>query len=205
MGREDVIYHIFAYILFGLVFLLCAYPFYYLLICTISDNKLVDLGKVYLYPKGIHFDNYIKVFQTNNLLNAAKISLIRVIVGTGLQLLVTSYMAYFFTKTAMWGRKFWYRMVIATMYFSAGMIPVYLNLKMLGMVNSFAVYVIPGMLNVYNMVLVKTSIEAMPQELEESAYMDGGRISDKIILHCITSSKTDFGNGWNVCCCCTLE
>lgn len=173
MGREDVIYHIFAYILFGLVFLLCAYPFYYLLICTISDNKLVDLGKVYLYPKGIHFDNYIKVFQTNNLLNAAKISLIRVIVGTGLQLLVTSYMAYFFTKTAMWGRKFWYRMVIATMYFSAGMIPVYLNLKMLGMVNSFAVYVIPGMLNVYNMVLVKTSIEAMPQELEESAYMDG--------------------------------
>ncbi len=173
MGREDVIYHIFAYIMFGLVFLLCAYPFYYLLICTISDNKLVDLGKVYLYPKGIHFDNYIKVFRTNNLLNAAKISLIRVIVGTGLQLLVTSYMAYFFTKTAMWGRKFWYRMVIATMYFSAGMIPVYLNLKMLGMVNSFAVYVIPGMLNVYNMVLVKTSIEAMPQELEESAYMDG--------------------------------
>lgn len=173
MTREEIIYHIFAYIIFGLIFLICAYPFYYLLICTISDNKLVDLGKILLYPKGIHFDNYIKIFETNNLLNSAKVSLIRVVVGTGLQLLVTSYMAYFFTKTEMWGRKFWYRMVVATMYFSAGMIPIYLNNKMLGMVNSFAIYVIPGMLNVYNMVLIKTSIESMPAELEESAYLDG--------------------------------
>ena len=172
-GREEAIYNFFAYILFGLVFLICAYPFYYLLICTISDNKLVDLGKIVLYPKGIHFDNYVKIFRTNNLLNSVKISVIRVIVGTGLQLLVTSYMAYFFTKTNMWGRKVWYRMVVITMYFSAGMIPIYLNLKMLGMVNSFAIYVIPGMLNVYNMVLVKTSIESMPAELEESAYLDG--------------------------------
>lgn len=173
VGREEAIYNFFAYILFGLVFLICAYPFYYLLICTISDNKLVDLGKVVLYPKGIHFDNYVKIFRTNNLLNSVKVSVIRVIVGTGLQLFVTSYMAYFFTKTNMWGRKIWYRMVVITMYFSAGMIPIYLNLKMLGMVNSFAVYVIPGMLNVYNMVLVKTSIESMPAELEESAYLDG--------------------------------
>ena len=172
-GREEAIYNFFAYILFGLVFLICAYPFYYLLICTISDNKLVDLGKIVLYPKGIHFDNYVKIFRTNNLLNSVKVSVIRVILGTGLQLLVTSYMAYFFTKANMWGRKVWYRMVVITMYFSAGMIPIYLNLKMLGMVNSFAIYVIPGMLNVYNMVLVKTSIESMPAELEESAYLDG--------------------------------
>lgn len=171
--REEKIYNIFAYIFFGLIFVICAYPFYYLLINTISDNKLVDLGKIMFYPQGIHLGNYVKIFQTNNLLNAAKISVLRVIIGTTSTLLATSYMAYFFTKTNMWGRKIWYRMVVATMYFSAGMIPVYLNIKMLGMLNSFAVYVIPGLLSVYNMILIKTSIESMPAELEESAYLDG--------------------------------
>ena len=73
----------------------------------------------------------------------------------------------------MWGRKFWYRLVVITMYFSAGMIPVYLNNKMLGLLNSFWIYIIPGLLSVYNMILIKTSIEAMPPDLEESAYLDG--------------------------------
>lgn len=173
MSREELIYHIFAYILFGIIAFACIYPFYYLLICTISNNKLVDLGKIIFLPKGIHFNNYIKIFQTNNLWNATRISLLRVLIGTGLQLLVTSYMAYFFTKQNMWKRKFWYRMVVATMYFSAGMIPGYLNAKMLGLVNTFWIYVIPGMLNVYNMILIKTSIEALPPDLEESAYLDG--------------------------------
>lgn len=173
MSREEVLYHILICPIFIFLLLICAYPFYYLLICTISDSQLVDLGKIILIPKGINFKSYIKIFQTNNLLHSAMISVLRVGTGTFLQLLVTSYAAYFFTKETMWGRKFWYRMVIATMYFSAGMIPIYLNWKMLGLVNSFWIYVIPGMLNVYNMVLIKTSMEALPADLEESAYLDG--------------------------------
>lgn len=73
----------------------------------------------------------------------------------------------------MWGRKFWYRMCVATMYFSAGMIPIYLNNKMLNLTNTFWIYIIPGLISIYNLVLVKTSIEAMPAELEESSYLDG--------------------------------
>lgn len=94
-------------------------------------------------------------------------------ITTALSLVLTSYMAYFFTKQNMWKRKFWYRFTVITMYFSAGMIPIYLNNRMLGLVNSFWVYVIPSCLSVYNMVLVKTNIEAMSPELEESAYLDG--------------------------------
>ena len=82
-------------------------------------------------------------------------------------------MAYFFTKQNMWGHKFWYRFTVITMYFSAGMIPEYLNNRMLGLNNTFWVYVIPAAISVYNMVLVKTNIEAMSPELEESAYLDG--------------------------------
>lgn len=173
MSREDKIYHIFAYLLFGLISLICVYPFYYLMICTVSDNQLVNLGRITLVPKGIHIDNYIKVFGLQNLMNSFTISIMRTLIGTVSCLLVTSYMAYFFTKEQMWARKFWYRFVVITMYFSAGMIPVYLNNRMLGLTNSFWIYVIPGLVSVYNMILIKTSIEAMPAELEESAFLDG--------------------------------
>lgn len=173
MGRADVTYHIVAVACFVLIGLLCAYPFYYLMICTVSDSQAIALGQITFLPKGLNLDNYLQVMKIQNLGNALKNSILRTGLGTALSLLVTAYMAYFFTKTEMWGRKFWYRMVVATMYFSAGMIPAYLNNKMLGLVNTFWIYIIPGMLSVYNMILVKTSIEGLPPDLEESAYLDG--------------------------------
>lgn len=153
--------------------LICAYPFYYLLICTISNNAQVEMGKIILLPQDIHFKNYLEILRVQNLGNAAFVSIMRTVIGTATSLLVTSYLAYFFTKENMWGRKFWYRMVVITMYFSAGMIPVYLNNRMLHLTDSFWVYIIPSLISVYNMVLIKTSIEAMPAELEESALLDG--------------------------------
>lgn len=173
MSRSDKIYNAVGYVFFSILALICAYPFYYILICTISDNQLVSLQRVIFFPVGIHFDNYIKVFKIQNLGNSVIISTTRTILGTAASLLVTSYMAYFFTKEEMWGRKFWYRFMAVTMYFSAGLIPGYLNNKMLGLTNTFWIYVIPGLLSVYNMILVKTSVEALPAELEESAYLDG--------------------------------
>ena len=173
MSREDLWYQIIAGMIFILIGLLCAYPFYYLMICTISDNQAVALGQITLLPKGFSLDNYVQVMKIQNLGNSLKISVLRTVLGTGISLLVTSYMAYFFTKEDMWGRKFWYRMVVVTMYFSAGMIPGYLNNKMLGLVNTVWIYIIPGMLSVYNMILIKTSVESMPPDLEESAYLDG--------------------------------
>lgn len=173
MSKEDIIFHIAAYFVFSLVALMCVYPFYYMLICTISDNQLVDLGQITLIPKGLHLSNYIEIFKVQNLGNSAMISVVRTVFGTAAGLLVTSYMAYFFTKQEMWARKFWYRMIVVTMYFSAGMIPAYLNNKMLGLLNSFWIYIVPSLVSVYNMILIKTSIESMPPDLEESAYLDG--------------------------------
>lgn len=171
--REDKVYHSIVVPIFLVLMLICAYPFYYLFICSISDGKMVDLGKVIFMPKGLTFDNYLRVLNYKNIFNAAGVSVIRVLSGTVLSLLVSSYMAYFFTKQNMWKRKLWYRLTVATMYFSAGMIPIYLNYMNLGLLDNFFVYIIPGALNVYNMILIKTNIEAMPHELEESAMLDG--------------------------------
>lgn len=173
MSVPDKIYNVVAVIVFLVITLICVYPFYYLMICTISDQKMVDLNQIVLLPHGINFRNYVEIFGVQNLANSAMISVLRTICTTSVSLICTSYMAYFFTKQNMWGRKFWYRFTVVTMYFSAGMIPVYLNNKMLGLTNNFWVYVIPASISVYNMVLVKTNIEAMGPELEESAYLDG--------------------------------
>lgn len=170
---EDKVYHAIVVPVFIIMMFICAYPFYYLLICSLSDGKFVDLGKVILFPKGFTVENYRRVLNYKNIFHAAGISFLRVVSGTLLSLLVSAYAAYFFTKQKMWGRKFWYRMTVATMYFSAGMIPIYLNYKSLGLLNNFLVYILPGALNIYNMVLIKTNIEAVPHELEESAMIDG--------------------------------
>lgn len=173
MTREDRIYNITAIIFFVILTLICVYPFYYLMICTISDQKMVDLNQIVLLPHGINLQNYVEIFHVQNLANSFFISVARTVCTTALSLVCTSYMAYFFTKQNMWGHKFWYRFTVITMYFSAGMIPEYLNNRMLGLNNTFWVYVIPAAISVYNMVLVKTNIEAMSPELEESAYLDG--------------------------------
>jgi len=173
-SREEIIYHIIVCAIFAVLAFICIYPFYYLMINTVSDNKLVENGAIIFYPKGIHFGNYSKVFAIDNLLGSAVVSVLRVIVGTVLGLICQFYLAYFFTREEMWHRKLWYRMIVATMYFSAGLIPGYLLwTKYIDLDNTFWIYIVPRLLNVYNMILIKTAIEATPKELEESAYMDG--------------------------------
>lgn len=173
MPMADMIFNGICGILFALFAVICVFPFYYLFICTISDPGLVEVGKIVLLPKGITLKNYMEVLRLPNLGNATLITLGRTFLGTAATMAMTSYLAYFFTKTEMWGRKVWYRLVVATMYFSAGMIPIYLNNKMLGLLNSFWIYIVPGLVGVYNMILIKTSMEALPAELEESALLDG--------------------------------
>lgn len=173
MSREDKIFHTINYTVFFLLALICIYPFYYLIINTISRNDYVDLGLVMYAPIGIHFQNYVNIFKLSNVLNSVFISVARTVLGTFIPLVFTTILGYLFTKEHMKHRKFLYRFTIITMYFSAGMIPVYMNIRMLGLLNNFWVYVIPSLIKVYNVVLVKTFIESLPAALEESAQIDG--------------------------------
>jgi len=197
MNREDKVFNIIGILVFSIITLICFYPFYYLLICTISDQQLVNMNQIMLLPKGINFKNYVEIFQVQNLFNAACVSVARTVCTTAVSLICTSYMAYLFTKKQMWGHKFWYRFTVITMYFSAGMIPEYLNNRMLGLTNSFWVYVIPASISVYNMVLVKTNIEAMPPSLEESAYLDGAGYLKRFFLRCVTVAETNTGDSFS--------
>jgi len=169
----DIVFHIINYTIFGIFTLLCVIPFYYLFINTISDNDLVRRGLIRLVPRGIHLNNYIEVFKLRGLAQAGFISLTRTICGTALTVLASALTGYLVTKKNMWGRKFWYRYIIVTMYFSAGLIPWYMNMVMIGLLNNFLAYILPGMIAPFSIILVKTYIESVPASLEESASIDG--------------------------------
>lgn len=173
LSVSDKIFFAVTYTVFILLALICIYPFYYLVINTVSRNDYVDLGMVMYRPIGFHLQNYVNIFKLDNVLNALFISVSRTVLGTAFPVFFTTVLAYLFTKQHMKHRKLLYRMTIITMYFSAGMIPIYMNIKMLGLLNNYWVYIIPGLIRVYNLVLVKTFIESLPAALEESAQIDG--------------------------------
>ena len=170
---REVIADVINILLMGVFALLCVYPFYYVIINAISDNDAVAAGLVWLLPKGIHFQNFAAVSKLNGISRAALISVLRTVIGTAAMMLSSSVLGYAMTRKEYWHRKFWYRFLIITMYFSAGIIPCYMNIRRLGLLNSFWVYILPSMAAPYNMILVKTYIESIPSALEEAAIIDG--------------------------------
>ncbi len=170
---DSVLADIAIYLIFTLFVIICVFPFYYIFINSISNNTLVDRGQITLVPKGVHLENYVNVLKMKQIPHAAFISIARTFLGTFLTLLGTSFLGYAMSQPEYWMRKFWYRFVIITMYFNAGMIPWFINMKNLGLLNNFLAYIIPGMVSAYYMILYKTFVESMPSELEESAELDG--------------------------------
>lgn len=172
-SKGDIVFNIINYTVFALFTVTCLFPFYYLFINTISDNDLVVKGLINFVPRGIHFDNYTALLNVGDLSRAFLVTLARTVLGTACMVMASAFVGYLVTKQEMWARKFWYRFIIITMYFNAGLIPWYLNMQMLGLTNNFWAYIIPGIVAPYNIILVKTYIESIPAELEESAFIDG--------------------------------
>ncbi|WP_438802965.1 carbohydrate ABC transporter permease [Isoptericola croceus] len=183
--RGDVPFAIVNYGGFLLMALLCAYPFYYLIINSISANDASALGDVRLFPQGFHLSNYQQILGLDGLTSAAIVSVARTIIGTVCTVLASAFLGFMFTQERMWARSLWYRLMIFTMYFSAGLIPMYITMKTLGLTNSFWVYIIPVIVQPFNIILVKTYVESMPRSLQEAAEIDGAstfRIFFRIIL-----------------------
>lgn len=154
----------------------CLYPFFYIFINTISNNKLSESGKVIWFPRDMHIQNYIDAFRIPGLGQATFISVSRTLIGTLLTVFTAAYLGYMFARRTMWKRKLWYRFVIVTMYFNAGIIPWYLTMMNLGLTNNFWGYIFPMVVSPFYIILTKTYIESLPTELQEAAEVDGAGI-----------------------------
>ena len=150
---------------------LCFYPFYYMLIYSVS-NPAKASGITFL-PVEFTVENYKKVFTLSGFGKAAVVSVLRTVIGTVVTVGCCSFFGYLVTKQSMVGRKFIYRLLVVTMYVDGGLIPTYLVMRAYGLVNNYAIYILPTALTAYNVMLIKTCVEQLPEALEESARMDG--------------------------------
>ena len=170
---EDYVIDTITCIVYLFFTFICIYPFYYIFINTISANNLSERGKVLFWPIGIHFNNYISVLKIPGLFSALKISVARTVIGTFVTVFIAAFLGYMFTKESMWKRKFWYRFVVATMYFNAGIIPWYITMRNLHLTNNFWGYILPLAVSPFYIVLCKTFVESIPGELQDAAEIDG--------------------------------
>ncbi len=173
---SDRLLDVVNYTVFSLFAFVCVYPFYYIFINTISNNKISESGGVVWFPKGIHLQNYIDAFKIPGLGQAAFISISRTIIGTALTLIIAAFLGYMFTRETMFKRRFWYRFVVVTMYFNAGIIPWYLTMMNLGLTNNFLGYILPTLVSPFYIILTKTYIESTPKEIQEAAECDGAGV-----------------------------
>lgn len=184
-SKGDRTFQVINILIFAIFAIICAYPFYYLIINSISANDLSASGKVNFLPHGFQLENYVKVFQLNGLGTAAMVSLGRTVIGTICTVLASVYLGFMFTQQRMWHRKLWYRFMVITMYFNAGLIPMYMTMKSLHLTNSFWVYIIPAIVQPFNIIMAKTYVESIPPALQEAAEIDGAgtmTVFAKVIL-----------------------
>lgn len=173
-STADKIFNGVVYAVMILLAFMCFYPFYYVFIYSISDPTLAQQG-VTLLPKGFSLINYQKVIQLDGIAQSFMISLARTVFGTAITVVACSFFAYLVTQN-LYARKVIYRFVIFTMYFNAGLIPMYLTYRMYHLTNTFWVYIIPSAISAYYIVLLKTFIEGIPESLAESAKLDGAGV-----------------------------
>ena len=155
MDKAEITMQVIEYIFIAVFLALCIYPFYYVIIYSISDPRLAAEG-IRLLPKGFSLETYRQLFQRDDLGQAFFISVARTLIGTFLCVLFTSMLAFLVTRKELPARKLIYRFVIMTMYIGAGLIPWYLTMKMYHLKNNFLLYVLPGSISAYYMILIKT-------------------------------------------------
>ena len=166
------------------VSLITLYPFLYILFYSFSSSNRVGMGLL-LYPKGFTVDSYKILFTgTQGIAQAMFISVCRSIAGPVLSLFVNSMGAFALSRKRLCGRRGFMAYVTVTMYFSSGMIPMYVLMQRLHLAGTFWVYIIPTMFSAFNMILIKTYMEGLPPALEESALIDGA--NDYVIFFRVT-------------------
>ncbi|MGG1634131.1 ABC transporter permease [Paenibacillus sp. FSL A5-0031] len=149
------------------------YPFWNAAVISFNAGTDTMLGGITFWPRVFSLDNYEVVFKDKRLIDGFIISILRTVIGTLLSIAATAIFAYGMSKRNLVGRKYYMIFCVLTMYFSGGLIPSYLLIRELHLMNSFWVMIIPGIISVWNMIIFRTFFLGIPNGLEESAQIDG--------------------------------
>lgn len=181
----DRIFDICNYILMTLLLIVTLYPFINVLAISLNSSQDSLKGGIYLLPRVWTLDNYAYIFKESTIFNATLISVLRTVIGTVLTVFCSAMVAYTISRQDYFLRKFISVAFILTMYFNGGLIPTYLLIRDLGLLGSFWVYIFPGLIGVFNLIIIRSFIEGLPESILESARVDGAtdyRIFFQVVL-----------------------
>ena len=200
----EIVFHVVSTVLIIAVLIMTVYPFIYMVMLSLSSGG--TYGKALLWPSNFSLTAYDLMINKVKFLSGAKISLSRAIFGPLCTLVVIYMGAYVLSFRRVMGHKFFNRFVVFSMYFSAGLLPVYLNISNLNLIGSYWVYILPYLCSAYELILIRTYIQSIPRGLEEAALIDGANdvcIAFSIVLPlCVpvlaAVALFEFVNQWNM-------
>ncbi|MCU6710440.1 carbohydrate ABC transporter permease [Paenibacillus sp. J5C_2022] len=173
IGFSDRVMISIIYIALILLSFSALYPFWNSLVVSLNVGIDTSKGGIVFWPREFTLENYKIILGDDKLLNGFAVSIARTVVGTISAIIMTSMLAYGMSKSHLMGRKFYMIFFVFTMYFGGGLIPTFLLIRSLGMMNTFAVFIIPALISVWNMIIFRTFFKSLPVGLEESAQIDG--------------------------------
>jgi len=166
----------------GILFFIYAWPLWFIVVSSFSDPNLVTSGQVFLLPKGFHFSGYELILEYKDILTGYANSLLYTIIGTALNIFMTILAAYPISRQDFVLRKFFTIFLVFTMYFSGGLIPLFLQVRDLGLYNSPLAMIIPGAVSVYNVLILRSFfMYGVPKSLEEAAILDGANTLQMLV------------------------
>ncbi|OAS19160.1 carbohydrate ABC transporter permease [Paenibacillus oryzisoli] len=171
--RGEKIFYALNYTFLLLIGLSCLLPIVHILALSLSDKHALMSGTVSFWPVNLSLDGYSALFKESPILKDFKNSVVITVIGTFLNIVFTILAAYPLSKRYFIGRKFYSFAIIFTMIFSAGLIPTYLLVQKLGLINSYGALWLPGLITVWNLLVLRSFFEGLPEELEEASRIDG--------------------------------
>ncbi|MFW2489200.1 carbohydrate ABC transporter permease [Clostridium chromiireducens] len=184
-SKSDIIFDSIIGIFMVIFVIVTLYPILNTLAVSFNDGIDTVRGGIYLWPRVFSMKNYQTVFNNQNLMQGAFISVSRTVIATVLNVFLSAMLAYILSRKEFIFRKQMSIFYVITMYVSGGMIPIYVLMKTLHLTNNYLVYILPGLVYVFNMIVIRTFINGLPDSLVESAKIDGAgefRIFIQIIL-----------------------
>lgn len=185
-SRGDRIFNIINYTVLILVTIIVMYPLVFVLSASFSDPQTVLQGEMLLWPKGVNLNSYVKIFQNKDIISGFTNTLVYTSLGTFINLAMTILAAYPLSRKDFVGRNAIMALLVFTMFFSGGLIPTYLLIKNLDMLNTLWVMIIPNAVSIWNIIIMRTFFQqSIPGELQEAATIDGCsniKILTRIIL-----------------------